>query len=74
MMTVSIYISKNQIDEMHLNTWGTIHSTKISRNFGLKLNGSDLSNWKSFEKINQSNQKLTVPFDSFGTFSVPVPR
>ena len=29
---------------------GTIHSTKISRNFGPKLNGSVRSNRKSFEK------------------------
>ena len=29
---------------------GAIHSTKISRNFGLKLNGSVRSNRKSFEK------------------------
>ena len=32
-------------------TWGAIHSTKISRKFSLKLNGSVRSNWKSFEKI-----------------------
>ena len=31
--------------------WGAIHSTKISGNFGLKLNGSVRSNRKSFEKI-----------------------
>ena len=31
-------------------TKGTIHSTKISGNFGLKLNGSVWSNRKSFEK------------------------
>ena len=30
---------------------GAIHSTKISGNFGLKLNGSVQPNWKSFEKI-----------------------
>ena len=30
---------------------GAIHSTKISGNFGLKLNGSVRSNRKSFEKI-----------------------
>ena len=29
---------------------GAIHSTKISGNLGLKLNGSVRSNWKSFEK------------------------
>ena len=32
-------------------TMGAIHSTKISGNFGLKLNGSVRSNRKSFEKI-----------------------
>ena len=31
-------------------TWGAIHSTKISGNFGPKLNGSVWSNRKSFEK------------------------
>ena len=31
-------------------TWGAIHSTKISGNFGLELNGSVRSNRKSFEK------------------------
>ena len=30
--------------------WGAIHSTKISGNFGPKLNGSVRSNRKSFEK------------------------
>ena len=30
-------------------TWGAIHSTKIFGNFGLKMNGSVLSNRKSFE-------------------------
>ena len=33
-----------------LQIWGAIHSTKISRNFGPKLNGSVRSNRKSFEK------------------------
>ena len=33
-----------------MNSLGTIHSTKISGNFGLKLNGSVRSNQKSFEK------------------------
>ena len=32
------------------DSWGAIHSTKISWNFGLKLNGSVRSNRKSFEK------------------------
>ena len=31
--------------------WGAFHSTKISGNFGLKLNGTVRSNRKSFEKI-----------------------
>ena len=31
-------------------TMGAIHSTKISENFGPKLNGSVRSNRKSFEK------------------------
>ena len=34
-----------------VKTLGAIHSTKISGNFGLKLNGLVRSNWKSFEKI-----------------------
>ena len=34
----------------HRNTWGAIHSTKISGNFGLKLNGSVRSNRKGFDK------------------------
>ena len=34
----------------HLETLGAIHSTKISGNFGPKLNGSVRSNRKSFEK------------------------
>ena len=33
------------------DTGGAIHSTKISGNFGLKLNGSVRSNWKSYEEI-----------------------
>ena len=32
------------------HTWGAIHSTKLSGNFGPKLNGSVRSNRKSFEK------------------------
>ena len=34
----------------HPKVLGAIHSTKISGNFGLKLNGSVRSNRKSFEK------------------------
>ena len=33
-----------------LQRLGMIHSTKISKNFGPKLNGLVRSNWKSFEK------------------------
>ena len=36
--------------QMGGNSWGAIHSTKISENFGPKLEGSVRSNWKSFEK------------------------
>ena len=36
--------------ERALGTKGAIHSTKISGNFGPKLNGSVRSNRKSFEK------------------------
>ena len=35
---------------MHSAESGAIYSTKISGNFGPKLNGSVRSNWKSFEK------------------------
>ena len=35
---------------VHSAESGAIHSTKISGNFGPKLNGSVRSNWKSFEK------------------------
>ena len=42
----------NCLDSIHfmLNTLGVIDSTKISGNFGPKLNGSVWSNQKSFEK------------------------
>ena len=65
---------------------GAIHSTKISGNFGQKVNGSVWSNRKSFEKtgppfevnhfspLDQSDRKLTVPFDNSDPFSIPVPR
>ena len=36
--------------QMGGNSWGAIHSTKISENFGPKLEGSVRSNWKSLEK------------------------
>ena len=42
------YTSKNA--EMNLKSTGAIHSTKISGNFGPKLNGSVRSNRKSFGK------------------------
>ena len=38
------------IDGPDIERRGAIHSTKISGNFGLKLNGSVRSNRKSFEK------------------------
>ena len=63
---------------------GTIHSTKISGNFGPKLNGSVRSNRKSFKKTgppfevvlfsrsDRSDRKMTVPFDHSDSFSFPV--
>ena len=39
-----------QFDALTDFTMGAIHSTKISGNFGPKLNGSVRSNRKSFEK------------------------
>ena len=39
---------------VHMDTSGVIHSTKISGNFGPKLNGSVRSNRKSFEKTGPS--------------------
>ena len=78
--------SINKLFEKLKNNWGTIHSTKISGNFGLNLNGSARSKRKSFEKtgppfevdhftrLNRSDRNW--PFHS--TFSVkfliPVPR
>ena len=62
------------------------HSTKISGNFGLKLNGSTRSKRKSFEKsgppfrggplfsVGPVRSKLTVPFDLFDSFSIPIPH
>ena len=64
------------------STHGAIHSTKISSNFGLKLNGSVPSNRKSFEKVSPpfevdhfsrldwSDRK----FEHSDSFSIPVPR
>ena len=47
-----IFISKTdrRLTMGHMATWGTIHSTKLSGNFGPKLNGSVRSNRKSFGK------------------------
>ena len=54
----SLKITRRQ-DGLHSSLWwslprdtpmGAIHSTKISVNFGAKLNGSVRSNRKSFEK------------------------
>ena len=41
---------RNSNSALKLGTRGAIHSTKISGNFGPKLNGSVRSNRKSFEK------------------------
>ena len=39
-----------QVSGNNCGFWGAIHPTKISGNFGLKLNGSVRSNRESFEK------------------------
>ena len=75
------------IQETLKETEGMIHSTKISWNFGLKLNGSARSKRKSFEKegppfevdgplysVGPVWSKLTVPVDLFDQFLIPVPR
>ena len=41
---------KSSASEPGLDSRGAIHSTKLSGNFGPKLNGSVRSNRKSFEK------------------------
>ena len=41
----------DHVDRWLFNTMGAIHSTKISGNFGPKLNGTVQSNRKSFEKM-----------------------
>ena len=41
---------ENMLVYLSLDIMGAIHSTKISGNFGLKVNGSVRSNQKSFEK------------------------
>ena len=64
---------------------GMIHSTKISRNLGLQLNGLTQSKWKSFKNRSTFQggplflvglvwSKLTVPFDLFDPFSISIPR
>ena len=62
------------------NPLGAIHSTKISGNFGLKLNGSVRSNRKGFQKIippfevdHFCRSKWNVPFDHTDPFSIPGP-
>ena len=48
---VALYTLVHQC-EVHIAKYrGAFHSTKISGNFGLKLNGTVRSNRKSFEKI-----------------------
>ena len=42
--------AKQYGNTIHSDSLGAIHSTKISGNFGPKLNGSVRSNRKSFEK------------------------
>ena len=70
--------------ELVHNIAGAIHSTKLSGNFGPKLNGSVRSNRKSFEKTgppfevvlfsrsDRSDRKMTVPFDHSDSFLFPV--
>ena len=65
---------------------GGIHSTRISGNFGLKLNGSVLSNRKSVEKhrptfrggplfsVGPVRSKLIVRFHHSDPFSIPAVR
>ena len=62
------------------NPLGAIHSTKISGNFGLKLNRSVRSNRKGFQKIippfevdHFCRSKWNVPFDHTDPFSIPGP-
>ena len=43
-----------QVSGNNCGFWGAIHPTKISGNFGLKLNGLVRCNRKSFEKISPS--------------------
>ena len=46
----TVTIRTDRTDRTNCNTLGAIHSTKISGNFGPKLDGSVRSNRKSFEK------------------------
>ena len=50
-----------------------IYSTKISGNFGLKLNESVRSNWKSFEKGGPPFEVDLERFDPSDPFSIPGP-
>ena len=66
--------------------WARSIQQKNSGKFGLKLNGSAQSKRKSFEKsgppfevnhffsVGPVRSKLTVPFDLFDSFSIPIPR
>ena len=49
-LTDVLGLPKWKRQESRLETLGAIHSTKLSGNFGPKLNGSVRSNRKSFEK------------------------
>ena len=49
-VVIMITMTKTMNVNDNRNTMGAIHSTKISGNFGPKLNGSVRSNRKSFEK------------------------
>ena len=60
-LDIKIYGSKQK-----LNTKGAIHSTKISGNFGPKLNGSVRSNRKSFEKTGPPSEVVLLPVGPVG--------
>ena len=84
----SLFIQKNisqLINREDADSLGAIHSTKISGNFGLKLNGSVRSNRKSFEKSGPpfevdlfsrlERSDRNGPFhDHSDPFSIPGPR
>ena len=44
------FLDRKRVSHWKMESLGAIHSTKISGNFGPKLNGSVRSNRKSFEK------------------------